>query len=91
MAIKTAVVTVATTATLLTPAPGSSRTAGFSVTVHNPAGQVVYLGGSDVTTANGFILAVSTTSPIWTLEEDEQLYGIVAATTQAVRVLRTSS
>jgi hypothetical protein len=56
----------------------------------------VYIGGADVTTANGFPLAAGTSMVMnsdngGTLSPDEAWYGVVAAATQDVRVLAVSS
>ncbi|MDQ3933423.1 MAG: hypothetical protein M3340_02195 [Actinomycetota bacterium] len=49
----------------------------------------VYLGGTDaVTTGNGFEWTVADGPLEVELEPGEKLYGVVAATTQAVHVLR---
>lgn len=90
MAISSASVSVTTTATLLSGAD-SDNVAGQSVFVTVPAaGQTVFLGGPGVTAANGYPVATGTSFP-WQLElgNGEALYGIVAATTQAVSVLRS--
>ena len=90
MAVKSAAVTVAVTATLL--ASAVSDRDGMKVRVQVPAaGQTVYLGGSDVTVAEGYAVATGTESHELTLARGEALYGIVNATTQAVRVIKTSS
>lgn len=90
MAVKSAAVTVAVTATLL--ASAASDRDGMKVRVQVPAaGQTVYLGGSDVTVATGYAVATGAESHELTLARGETLYGIVNATTQAVRVIKTSS
>jgi hypothetical protein len=58
----------------------------ISVIIWNPTGQTVYLGGRDVTTANGFPITAGSFSPAIDLV-GEHLYAVVAATTQAVNVL----
>lgn len=91
MTVASTTVTVASTATLLATG-GSSATArspGTNVAV-KPAvagtGDLVFLGGADVTTANGMPLG---TGLALFLNDDEELYGIVASSTTAVRVVET--
>lgn len=92
MAVASVSVTVATTATLLSGTdPGDSQGAanGQSVTVRVPSGgATVYLGGSNVSTSNGFPLAATESFSMDCLPGDA-LYGVVAASTQAVNVLRS--
>jgi hypothetical protein len=68
-------VTVANTATLVVAA--NQAKAGFLIA--NVGSATVYLGGSGVTTANGY--------PLDPGEYEGNLYGIVASGTNAVRVL----
>jgi len=77
-------ITVSTTATLI----ATGDVAGTSVVVRIPAGgNTVTIGGSDsVTTSNGFDL-VSGESLSVELDSGEQLYGIVAASTQVVHTV----
>lgn len=90
MSVKSTAVTVAATATVLATAAADRD--GMKVKVQVPTGgQTVFLGGSDVTTVNGYAVATGTEAHELTLGRGEILYGIVAATTQAVRVLKTSS
>lgn len=77
-------ITVGTTATLL--ADGNEDRPQEVIVFVAAAGQSVFLGGPDVTTGNGVPIATGTNSPA--LKSDGPLYGIVAATTQAVHVLR---
>jgi hypothetical protein len=77
----TKTVTVANTATALTVA---DCTRGI-LFVGNSSAVTVYVGGSDVTTANGLPIAAAgtiTISPGYTT-----LYGIVASSTADVRVM----
>ena len=90
MSVKSTAVTVAVTATVLATADQDRD--GMKVKVQVPAaGQTVYLGGADVSVANGFAVATGAESHELTLSRGEILYGIVNATTQAVRVIKTSS
>lgn len=93
MASSHARVTVTTTATRLdTPAAAPDYVSpGQRVRVQNPTGatQSVFLGGAGVTAAAyGHELAAGTTVE-FDLARDDELWGIVAATTQVVNVLRT--
>lgn len=93
MAIKTPSVTVTTTATLIAAQPRTALDDVHWVEVVVPAGgSTVYLGGPDVTTGTGRPLAPSASAEAsWaaTLGGDDNLYGIVASGSQAVRVLRS--
>ena len=87
MALQSAAVTVAATATVLSTAAGDRE--GHRVLILNPSGGVtVYVGGADVSTANGYPVASGGTLSL-ALEVGEIVYGIVATGTQAVNVLRS--
>lgn len=89
MAVASTAVTVATTATLLvTGGSGAGRTPGTNAAIKPAASgsAEVYLGGTDVSTANGFPLGTGIAMP---LNDDEELYGIVASGTVAIRVLES--
>ena len=89
MAINHAIVSVGTTATLLTVAASGGGKDGSTILIQNPSGgQAVYIGGAGVTTSSyGFILAVNSNMSI-ELNQDEAVYGVVASSTQSVAVLR---
>ena len=89
MAINHALVSVGTTATLLTVAASGGGKDSSTILIQNPSGgQAVYLGGAGVTSSDyGYKLAVDSNISI-ELNQDEALYGVVAATTQSVAVLR---
>lgn len=87
MATKSRAVTVATTATRLDTADKTDSFGGSSIAAYNESGVTVYLGGSDVTTANGVPVPAATWGPGMDLQPGEALYGIVAAATAAVRVI----
>ena len=92
MAVKSVAVTVPATAGGIVLATAASDRDGVKVKVQVPTGgQTVYLGGSDVTVANGYAVATGAESHEFTLARGEVLHGIVNATTQAVRVIKTSS
>lgn len=89
MAFSSREVTVAATATELqspTDAYSDSSTGGgHELLLYNPGPTTVYVGGSDVSTANG--TAVASGERLSTpCGQGEKLYGIVDAGTQAVRV-----
>jgi hypothetical protein len=91
MTVQGSRVTVTTTATLLADATGTDSVTGVRVTVKSPSGaQIVDLGGPGVTAGAGLALEAGN---ILTLElgPGDALYGIVAATTQAVHVLKTGT
>lgn len=75
-------VTVTTTATLVVPKDDKPRT----VYLHNSAGVTVYLGGSAVTTSNGWHLGNGETETLF-IPTNETLYGIVAAGSHDLKVL----
>ena len=87
MAISSAQVSVTTSATLLS-STDTDGISGSSLSLVNQGSQTVYLGASGVTTATGFPLAAGAS---WSadLAPGEALYGIVAATTATVGVIRT--
>jgi hypothetical protein len=87
MALTHGVVSVTTSATLLSAAEAGRD--GQTVLVQNPAGgATVYLGGAGVTTASyGFILDGGVAFAI-DLQVGEALYGVVASSTQSVSVIR---
>lgn len=89
MAVVGVVIAVATTATLLSGADGDAIV-GQSVYVSNAGANPIFLGGSGVTTGTGYSLAAGASLP-WPLQlgVGEALYGIVAASTENAKVLRT--
>ena len=92
MAVKSAQVSVATTATVLSgtdPGDANASPDGQSVIVSVPVGGVsVYFGGADVTSSNGYLVLAGEKVPA-DLAGKEILYGCVASGTQTVYVLRT--
>jgi hypothetical protein len=75
-------VTVTTTATLLVAASTFDQT----VWIHNSGG-ALYIGGSNVTTANGYKLDTDDKMEL-PVGDNEGLYGIVASGTTTVFVLK---
>ena len=87
MALAHPQVSVGTTATLLSGA--SAGRDGQTVLVQNPAGGVnLYIGGTGVTTASYGYLLIGGSAFAIDLQVGEELYGVVASSTQAVGVLR---
>ena len=80
-------ITVGTTPTLVVAADESHRT----VYLHVIGNSTVYLGGSTVTTATGTATEKHTTPVAIEVPANETVYGIVAADTEDVRVLRPSN
>lgn len=75
-------VSVTTSPTLIAPADNIPRT----VYIHNGGGAKIYLGGADVSVANGFHLGNNESQDIF-VPTNEKLYGIVASSTNTVNVL----
>ena len=75
-------VTVSSTATVLVPVNNFHQTAY----VHNSGGGIVYIGGPDVTVANGYKLDNGDKITIG-IGDHEGLYAIVVSGTQVVSVL----
>lgn len=92
MAVKSVQVSVGTVATVISgtdPGDGNAAPDGQSIAIANPAGGVnVYLGGADVTTANGYLLLPGEKAGV-DLAGREVLYACVGSGTQVVYVLRT--
>jgi hypothetical protein len=75
-------VSVTTSPTLIVPADNIPRT----VYIHNGGGAKVYLGGADVSTANGFHLGNGESQDVF-VPTNEKLYSVVASSTNTVIVL----
>ena len=75
-------VSVGTTATLLVAASTFDQT----VWLHNSGGGALYIGSSNVTTANGYKLDNDDKMEL-PVGDNEPLYGIVASGTNTVYVL----
>jgi hypothetical protein len=75
-------VVVTTTATVIVPATNFDQTAN----VHNLGGGAIYLGGANVTTANGYKFDNGDKLTV-TVGDHEALYAITASGTQTVAVL----
>ena len=75
-------VSFTTSPTLILSADNIPRT----VYIHNDGGAKVYLGGSDVSTANGFHLGNGESQDLF-VPTNEKLYAIVASSTHTIIVL----
>lgn len=91
MAIKSSVVTVAATATLLFSPVNGSVTRPRTVIVRNSGAASVFLGGADVLAATGMTLAVGSAPFALVLVAGDDLYAITASGTVTVEVLRTDN
>lgn len=76
-------VTVATTATAI---PSTALVGRTTIVIKNTGAATIYLGSSTVTTSNGFPLAANAVIEL-DLDEVVPIYGIVAASTETVRIL----
>ena len=91
MAVSTSAVIVGTDATPLLAATNSDypssgpRIVGRQVAIANLGSVTVYVGGSDVTTANGFPVSAGEKISI-DVAPDEALYGISGSAGQECRV-----
>jgi hypothetical protein len=75
-------VVVAATATIIVPATNFDQT----VNLHHLGGGAMYLGGSNVTTANGYKFDNGDKLTV-TVGDREALYAITATGTQTIAVL----
>ena len=84
-----AVVACGTTPTLINPGAGATFTSPVqSICVQSEATAAVYIGGSDVTAATGFILPpASATDPKTLCFDAQRAYCIVDAATEDVRIV----
>ena len=89
MPIATSSTTATTTAALLVDAQGASAQAPRYIKIANVGSTTVYVGGSDVTTSNGYPIS-GTSSDSFTQLAADHLY-IIATTNAAVRVFKTLS
>jgi hypothetical protein len=75
--------TVTTTAQIVVPAKNYNR----EIYTHVIGNGIVYLGGSDVTSANGTSTEKHTTPASFFVPAGETLYAIVESATEDLRVL----
>lgn len=86
--VKARAVTVTTT---LTPLPGEVLSNRRSLVVYNnSASTTIYVGGSDVTAAEGIPVPASTYSPAFDASENLIVYAVTASGSADVRVLEMS-
>ena len=84
--VRSTAVGVSTSATLL---PAARLNYRKSISLKNPNTTTVYLGGSDVSTSNGFPIRQNEAIDI-DLHWDSLIYAIASTGTQTVRVLEFS-
>ncbi len=58
-----------------------------TINLHNSSGNNMYLGGSDVSTSNGFHLP-NNTDVVVRVQQDNELWGLMATGTGSIHVLR---
>jgi hypothetical protein len=75
-------VSVTTTATIIVPATAFDQT----VNIHNLGGGAIYLGGANVTSANGYKFDNGDKLTV-TVGDHEALYAIAASGTHTVAIL----
>lgn len=88
MAVTSAQVTVGTSATALSAAETDSRSGEQLRLLNSDATNAVFIGPAGVTTATGYKLLAGATIGAIELDAGETLYGVVAAGTVVVHVLR---
>lgn len=91
MAIKTRAVTVTTTAASLTALDDDTR--GYldvvrSIAIQNGGSVTVYVGGPDVTSANGYAI-VAGSERSFDLVLGDDLWAVAASSTAACKILNT--
>lgn len=87
MAVSSRAVTVTTAPTRI-DADADDNIVGQALMMHNGSTATVFIGGPDVTTANGVPVEAGTWAPTLTrLHGSDVLYGVVASLTAEVRVL----
>lgn len=85
MSLASSNITIGTTATLI----ATGKVGASWIYLHAPSGgNAVYIGNSNVTTANGLELAKGQVIALWIAETDN-LYGVVATATQPLMVLQS--
>jgi len=79
-------VSIGTSATLI---PTSALSNRKSITIKNNGSNTIFIGGSGVTTGNGYPLNVNESLDI-DLDDNANIYGIVASGTEDLRILEFS-
>lgn len=80
--------TATTTAAIIVNADAGDRLHPVQAIVRTDGATTVYLGGSDVTSSNGFALPQDTAVTVELVAGDD-LYAVTAAGTSAMSVLKT--
>ena len=79
-------VTIGDSATII---PASDLSNRKSMTIRNNGSNTIFIGGSGVTTGNGFPIKVNESFDI-DLDDSSAIYGIVATGTEDLRILEVS-
>ncbi len=90
MPIASSIVTITTSPTLIASLTTRASTDLLPITIRNDSGVDIYLGGPTVTTATGLRLTDGELIP-FELGQSDELYGIVAAATAPLQLLRQRS
>jgi hypothetical protein len=81
--MRSARVTVGTTATLLVDVDSTHR----EIHLHALTNTTVMIGGADVTSSNGFVLEKDDGALTIQLPPNEKIFGVVASGTEVVTIL----
>ena len=79
--------TVTTTASKVVDAAGAWRT----IYLHVVGNGIVYIGGSNVTTANGFLTEKNAVPFQFILPANESLYAVTASGTEDLRIMEPTA
>lgn len=90
MPIISSIVTIAATPTLIASLTTRASTDLLPITVRNDSGVDVYLGGDTVSVSSGLRIAAGELIP-FELGQSDALYGIVAAGTTPIQLLKQRS
>ena len=85
--MNTASYSVSTTRVLICPADNLTR----EIYIHAIGAGVVYIGGANVTAANGLLTEKNAVPFVMTLPANETLYAITASGTEEVRIMTPST
>jgi hypothetical protein len=88
MTVRTVLHTLSTSPKLIAKGVGSTTAAPTVAIVSAPSAEI-YVGGVDVTAANGTPVAITTGQLRVDLGPDDELYAIASAATPTVRVFTT--
>lgn len=87
MATRSSIITVGTTPTRLAPGPDTDNPGYRDLAIQNTSQVIVYLGGTDVTTATGFPLAAGASLTLDDVQPGSLPYAIVATGTATLALL----